>query len=75
MAGFRKFGRLESAFAKQPHSMGHMPAGGVELDTKSMKPMAAKPMGPKAVQTPAQHAAVEKAAKVSAMKRSRKGLI
>lgn len=70
MAGFRKFGRLESAFSKQSHSMGHMPAPGVELDTKSMKPM-----GPKAMQSPAQHAAVEKAARASAMKRSRKGLI
>ena len=75
MAGFRKFGRLESAFSKQPHSIGHMPAPSAELDVKSMKPMAAKVMGPKAVQTPAQHAAVEKAAKVSAMKRSKKGLI
>ena len=70
MAGFRKFGRLESAFSKQPHSVGHMPADKMELDMGSMRPM-----GPKAVQTPAQHAAVEKAAKMSAAKRSRKGLI
>jgi hypothetical protein len=70
MAGFRKFGRLESAFSKQPQAMGHMPAPGMELHDKTMKPM-----GPKAVQTPAQHMAVEKAAKASAMKRSKKGLI
>lgn len=70
MAGFRKYGRLESAFSKQPSSMGHMPAGGMDLDEKSMKPM-----GPKAMQSPAQHAAVEKAAKASARKRSTKGLL
>ena len=72
MAGFRKYGRLESAFSKQPTAMGRMTAPGMELDMKSMKPMSS---GPKAVQTPAQHAAVQKAAKASAMKRSRKGLI
>lgn len=66
---------LHNAFAKQPSAVGRMNAPAAMLDTGSMMPKPALAGGAsKNIQTPAQHAAVEKAALASAAKR-KKGLL